>query len=201
MLEKNQTIGGGHVPVLTTEVLDALSVQPNENVLDGTVGAGGHASLMLEKIAPQGKLLGFDLDEVALDTARRMLERFGSRAMLVHANYKDVERMLLSLSFGPIQAVLLDLGFSSLEINNPARGFSFQNDGPLDMRFDTSQDRTAAEIVNQWPESDIAKILRQYGEERYAGRIARMICQRRRAQQIIGTLQLVDVIRQAVPLP
>ena len=135
MLEKNQTIGGGHVPVLTTEVLDALSLQPNENVLDGTVGAGGHASLMLEKIAPQGKLLGFDLDEVALDTARRMLERFGSRAMLVHANYKDVERMLLSLSFGPIQAVLLDLGFSSLEINNPARGFSFQNDGPLDMRL------------------------------------------------------------------
>lgn len=184
---------------MVDEVLTTLSLQPNEHVVDGTVGAGGHAVAMLEKTSPHGKLLGLDLDEVALDTARKQLDRFGSRAMLVHTNYTEVERVLLSHSFGPVQAALLDLGFSSLEIDDPSRGLSFLHDGPLDMRFDRSQSLTAAEIVNQWPEHELAEIFRTLGEERYSARIAYGIVRSRKDHPLVGTLDLVTIIRGAVP--
>lgn len=185
---------------MVDEVLTTLSLQPNEHVVDGTVGAGGHAVAMLEKTSPHGKLLGLDLDEVALDTARKHLDRFGSRAMLVHTNYTEIERVLLSHSFGPVQAALLDLGFSSLEIDDPARGLSFLHDGPLDMRFDRSQSLTAAEIVNQWGEHELAEIFRTLGEERYSARIAYGIVRARKDHPLVGTLDLVTIIRGAVPI-
>lgn len=188
-----------HVPVLLNEVISSLDLQPGENVLDCTVGAGGHSAAMLDKTAPGGKLLGLDLDEAALEAARRKLGRHGSRVMLVRENYKNAERVLLSLSFGPIQAALLDLGFSSIEIDDPARGFSFRFDGPLDMRYDASQEESAADIVNGWSEDDLARIFWEYGEERFARRIAEAIVRNRRQTRIVGTIQLVDVIAGAVP--
>ncbi len=188
-----------HVPVLLQEIRDGLALKPNDAVIDCTVGAGGHAATILERTAPNGCLLGFDLDEAALDAARSKLERFGSRAMLVRENYRNVERVLQTYSFGPVQAALLDLGFSSLEIDDPSRGFSFRADGPLDMRYDGRQEQSAATIVNGWSTDDLAKIFWEYGEERFARRIAGAIVEARRRQPIIGTLQLVDVIAGAVP--
>ncbi len=188
-----------HVPVLLNEAVSALGLVPGENVVDCTVGAGGHAAALLERNAPDGKLLGFDLDEAALETARRNLDRFGSRAMLVRESYRNVGRVLLTLSFGPIQAALLDLGYSSIEIDDPARGFSFRFDGPLDMRYDAGQDLSAASIVNGWNEDDIARIIAEYGEERFARRIAQAIVRARRHEKILGTFQLVDIVANAVP--
>lgn len=188
-----------HIPVLLNEICDGLALKPNENVIDCTVGAGGHAEKFLESTAPNGKLLGFDLDEVALEAARRNLERFSSRVILVHENYKHVENIILSHSFGPVHAALLDLGFSSMEIDDPSRGFSFRFDGPLDMRYDRAQEVSAASIINSWSVDELAKIFWEYGEERFARRIAERIIQNRRRDKILGTLQLVDLIGGAVP--
>ncbi len=188
-----------HIPVLLTETIAGLDLKPNDNAVDGTVGAGGHAAAILERTSPGGRLVGLDLDEAALDAARKNLERFGSRAMLVRANYRDVERVLLSLSFGPVQAALLDLGYSSMEIDDPRRGFSFRADGPLDMRFDASQQLTAADIVNNDSLDSLAEIIWQYGEERFSRHIASAIIQARRERPIVGTLQLAEIVSGAVP--
>lgn len=189
----------GHIPVLLKETITLLDPKPGENVVDCTVGAGGHAESVLERTAPDGRLLGMDLDETALESARRRLSRFGSRAMLVHGNYRDVGTVLLSFSFGPVHAALLDLGFSSLEIDDPARGFSLRTDGPLDMRYDRRQGLTAADIVNGWSADELARILWDYGEERSARRIAEAIVAARRRERIVGTARLVDVIAGALP--
>jgi 16S rRNA (cytosine1402-N4)-methyltransferase len=190
-----------HVPVLLQETIEGLALRPGMHAVDCTVGAGGHAAAILERTAPDGKLLGLDLDEAALEAARRNLARFGSRAMLVRESYKHAGRVLHTRSFGPIQAALLDLGFSSLEIDDPARGFSFRADGPLDMRYDRRQDLTAAEAVNGWTEEDLAGILRDYGEERYARRIAAAMVAERKRGPIVGTKRLADVVAGAVPGP
>jgi len=188
-----------HIPVLLKETVEGLALRPGDNVIDGTVGAGGHAAAILERTSPDGLLLGIDLDEAALEAARRKLARFGSRVMLVRENYKNVERVLLSHSFGPIQAALLDLGFSSLAVDDPSRGFSFRFDGPLDMRFDPSQELTAASIVNGWNADQLTGIFVRCGEERFARRIAGAVIAARRRDRIVSTLQLVDVIASAVP--
>lgn len=188
-----------HVPVLLNETLEALALQPGENVIDCTIGMGGHAAAMLDATAPNGKLLGFDADEAALDAARSTLGRYGSRAMLVHENYRNVRRVLLSTGFGSVHAALLDAGFSSFIIDDPSRGFSFRADGPLDMRYDAVQETTAASIVNGWELDDLARILWEYGEERFARKIAEAIVHDRRDKPITGTLQLVDLIAHAVP--
>ncbi len=188
-----------HVPVLLNETLEALALQPGENVIDCTLGMGGHASAMLDATTPTGKLLGFDADEAALDAARSNLGRFGSRAMLVHESYRNVGKVLHTSGFGPVHAALLDAGFSSFVIDDPARGFSFRADGPLDMRFDARQETTAAGIVNEWPLDDLARILWGYGEERFARKIAEAIVEARRTTPITGTIQLTDIIAHAVP--
>jgi len=188
-----------HIPVLLQETLAALDLAAGDNVVDCTVGAGGHSEAILEATAPAGKLLGLDLDEAALDSARKTLGRFGSRAMLVRENYRNVRRALLSQSFGPVQAALLDLGYSSIEIDDPTRGFSFRFDAPLDMRFDRSQEVSAASIVSGWTEDELAKTIWEYGEERYARKIAEAIVRERRKERITGTFALRDVIAHAVP--
>lgn len=194
-----ETNDAPHVSVLSEETLRLLDPKPGDNVIDGTLGAGGHAEAILERTSPDGKLLGFDLDEAALDSARRRLSRFGSRAVLVHGNYKDVGAVLQPDSFGPIHAALLDLGFSSMEIDDPTRGFSFRFDGPLDMRFDETQELTAAAIVNTWTADELARIFWEYGEERENKRVANAIVKERGSAPIVGTQQLVEVIKSAMP--
>lgn len=189
----------GHIPVLQNEVLELLALSPGAHVIDCTVGAGGHAAAILERTSPDGKLLGLDLDEAALAAARSTLARFGSRAMLVRENYRNVTDVLPTFVSGPVQAALLDLGYSSIEIDDPTRGFSFRADGPLDMRFDRRQELTAATVVNSWSVDDLAKTIWEYGEERYSRKIAQAIVAARRRKSIVGTLELVDVIAGAVP--
>jgi 16S rRNA (cytosine1402-N4)-methyltransferase len=188
-----------HLPVLLTETIEALALQPGDNVLDGTVGAGGHAAAALERTAPGGRLLGLDLDEVALETASKNLHRFGSRVMLVRGSYRDAASIAAAGEFEPVQAALLDLGFSSMELDDPARGFSLRQDGPLDMRFDRRQELTAATVVNGWGKDDLERVIRVYGEERYSRRIAEAIVRARREAKLVGTRQLVDAIAGAVP--
>ncbi|MBI4458210.1 16S rRNA (cytosine(1402)-N(4))-methyltransferase RsmH [Candidatus Uhrbacteria bacterium] len=191
-------MAASHIPVLLKETIERLSLKPGSNAVDGTVGAGGHSAAILDRTAPDGRLLGLDLDEAALDSARSALRRHVSRVMLVRENYKNVRRVLPP-DFGPVQAALLDLGFSSIEIDDPRRGFSFRFDGPLDMRYDGSQELDAAAVVNTWSVDELSRILWEYGEERLARRIAAAIVKARRERRITGTLHLVDVIAGAVP--
>ena len=188
-----------HLPVLLQEVITGINPQPGDLILDGTVGAGGHAAALLELTSPNGRLLGLDLDEVALETAHKNLARFGSRVMLVRGSYRQAAPIAAANNLGPFQAVLLDLGFSSMEIDDPTRGFSFRKDGPLDMRYDTSQELTAAEIVNTWSREDLVRILQLYGEEKFAYRIADALVTARKRNRFSGTLELVEAIAACVP--
>jgi 16S rRNA (cytosine1402-N4)-methyltransferase len=188
-----------HLPVLLNETVSALDPQGGDDVLDGTLGAGGHAAAILERTAPDGRYLGLDLDATALETARRNLDRFGSRVMLVRGSYREAASIAASRGWGSFQAALLDLGFSSMEIDDPTRGFSFRTDGPLDMRYDDRQELTAAVIVNGWSRDEIERVIRLYGEERFARRIAERLVEERRRQRFTGTLELAEAIARAVP--
>lgn len=183
-----------HIPVMTREVIEALAVRPGGRYIDCTVGGGGHAEAILEAASPGGALLGLDLDPAALDVSRRRLERFGDAVRLREASYVDVARVCEELGFVPVHGILFDLGLSSLQLAEP-RGFSFQQDAPLDMRYSPATDRTAADIVNEASEDDLADILWRYGEETQSRRIARRIVQRR---PIRTARELAQAVEQAV---
>jgi 16S rRNA (cytosine1402-N4)-methyltransferase len=177
-------------------VLDLLQPRPGGCYVDATVGGGGHAEAILERIAPEGRLIGLDRDRTALVAAQQRLARFGPAATLVHANFTRLREVLQLQGVGAVDGVVMDLGISSLQLNDPARGFSFQAPGPLDMRMDQTQPQTAADLVNGLPEGELRRILREYGEERWAGRIARAIV---RARPLHTTTGLADVVARAVP--
>lgn len=182
-----------HVPVLYQEVLTGLQPRPGGQYIDGTLGAGGHAAGILELSSPDGLLLSLDRDPVALDVARAKLAPYGQRATLVRSSYTQMA--VAARGFAPVDGILLDLGLSSLQMDDPARGFAFQTDGPLDMRFDPQAPLTAAEIVNDWPLDELADIIWEYGEDRYSHRIAQAI---RAARPVSTTRQLAEIIQRAV---
>ena len=188
-------MAGGHLPVLYNEVLAGLQPRPGGFSIDGTLGAGGHAAGLLELSAPDGRLLGLDRDPVALAAARERLAGFGARAQLVQASYL---RLAEWAAEGSADGILLDLGLSSLQLGDAARGFAFQADGPLDMRFGPDSDLTADEIVNTWPLDELADLLFEYGEERLSRRIARAIGA---ARPITGTRTLAEVVSRAAGGP
>ncbi len=192
-------MGGQHVPVLLKEVLAHLDPRPGDDVIDATLGGGGHASALLEAIGPTGRLLGIEWDARTLEETRKSLGRFGSRAMLVHGNYRNVETLARACGIPSFSAILIDLGYSSFQIDDAQRGFSFRHDGPLDMRYDASGDLTAYDIVNGWSKEDLIRILRDYGEERAAGRIAEVIVRDRRQYAISSTSQLAAIVASALP--
>jgi 16S rRNA (cytosine1402-N4)-methyltransferase len=183
-----------HQPVLLAECLEALAVKPGGFYVDGTVGLGGHARAILEASAPDGRLLGVDRDSEALEHAAQALAPFGERARLEHAEFAKVPELL-----GDRRAdgILLDLGVSSLQLDSAERGFSFQADGPLDMRMDRSQRETAAEAVNRLPEPRLADVLHAWGEEPAARRVARAIVEARRRAPLHTTAELAAVVRRA----
>ena len=188
----------GHVPVLLAEVISGLALHPGDDAIDGTLGGGGHASAILEAVAPSGRLLGIEWDGRTLEETRKTLERYGSRAMLVHGNYRDVGRLARTYAFPSVSGILVDLGYSSLQIDDPARGFSVRAGGPLDMRYDDAHELTAADIVNAWPKEELIRILREYGEERSAGRIADAIVRARHRKPIVSTDELALLIAKLV---
>lgn len=188
----------GHVPVLLQECLRALNIRPDGIYLDGTVGMGGH-SLEIAKRLAGGRLVCIDRDETALAFARERLKEYADRVTFVHGNFRDTAKILTELGIDGADGMLFDLGVSSPQLDNAGRGFSYMQDAPLDMRMDQSQALTAYEVVNAWSEEKIKKILYEYGEERYAPSIARAIGRRRAEQPIRSTLELAEVIREAMP--
>lgn len=188
--------GQRHVPVLYDWVLEWMAPSSTGDYIDGTVGAGGHAWGILEASAPDGQLLGLDADPEALQIARERLASFGARAVLVHANFDTLEAVAPAHGFDAVDGILFDLGLSSMQLADATRGFSFLVEGPLDMRFDPRQTQTAAGLVNTLPADELADILRRYGEERHARRIARAIVANR---PVATTQELAAVIERAIP--
>jgi 16S rRNA (cytosine1402-N4)-methyltransferase len=192
----NGTIGESnlpHYPVLYQQIIHAIRPQSGGKYIDGTLGAAGHAKGILEQSHPDGVLLGLDIDPLALEIAAGKLAKFGSRAALVQASYTTMRQQLSRLGWTQVDGIVLDLGASSMQFDNPERGFSFLHDGPLDMRFDPQEVLTAAEIVNSWDETSLADLLYKYGEEKRSRRIARAICRNR---PIETTRQLAELVEQ-----
>lgn len=183
-----------HIPVLQKEVIQYLDPKPNENFVDATFGQGGHATLILEKNRPKGKVLGIELDP-------EMLERFKfqDRLILVNDSYSNLKEIIKKYNFGPINGILFDLGISSWHLEESKRGFSFQRQEPLDMRFNPKSRLQAKDIVNTWPEKEIEQILREYGEERFSRKIAKEIIETRKKNPIKSTFQLVEIIKKSTP--
>jgi 16S rRNA (cytosine1402-N4)-methyltransferase len=184
-----------HTSVLYHPIIDALRPQSTGYFVDATVGAGGHAFGILEASSPSGQLLAFDLDQVALSLAEKRLQPFGARAILIHASYTSLLDTLKQYQWPQVDGIVIDLGVSSMQIDEPQRGFSFLKDGPLDMRFDSTQQTTAADLVNTLSEEDIADILFRYGEERLSRKIARVVVAHR---PYSTTLQLAGDIEKVV---
>jgi 16S rRNA (cytosine1402-N4)-methyltransferase len=185
-----------HLPVMPEEVIRFLEPKSGGIYIDGTVGGAGHASLILEASSPDGTLIGFDRDKEALKAAAERLLPFGDRARLEHGNFAEA---LAEFDIEQIDGILLDLGVSSHQLDRAERGFSFQKDAPLDMRMDRSSGPTAAELLNTLSERELTRIIRDYGEERWAKRITAFIVRVREESPVETTMQLVDIIKGAVP--
>lgn len=196
-----------HEPVLTKEVIKYLDPKPNENFIDCTIGQGGHAKLILEKTGPKGKVLGIDADPQQIENSKLQLENFKERIILINDSYSNLKDVIEKTNFKSISGILLDLGMSSEQLEGPAsgypgKGFSFQKDEMLDMRYDNKNQNelTAEKIINEWKQDDIENILKEYGEERFARQIANKIVEERKTKEIKSTFQLVEVIKKAVPV-
>jgi 16S rRNA (cytosine1402-N4)-methyltransferase len=193
------TTGYDHVPVLLTETIEALQPRPGGLFIDATVGGGGHAEKVLDLTIPDGRLLALDADPMALEASRIRLSRFGNRVRFAQTYSDEVLVAAQEYGFGGVDGVLFDLGVSSPQVDTPERGFSFQTDAPLDMRFGPGAERSAAELVNELSERALRDIIAEYGEERFAGRIARRIVEERTSRRILTTAQLADVVSRAKP--
>lgn len=186
-----------HVPVMPDEVIEALNIRPDGIYMDGTVGGGGHSSLIAEKL-DTGHLYSFDRDIEAVEAAEKRLKDFAGRVTVIRENFLNAAGVLKDRGIDGLDGILLDLGVSSHQFDDPERGFSYRYDSPLDMRMDTRQTLTARDIVNEYSEEELSRIIREYGEERYAGRIARTVVRARGDNEILTTGRLAEVIENAV---
>jgi 16S rRNA (cytosine1402-N4)-methyltransferase len=188
---------GVHIPVMSDEVMELLKVRRGGIYIDGTLGSGGHTRLMLERVGADGMVMAIDRDVDALERTKSLQAEFGARFCAVHGNYSDMEALAHSRGIARVDGVLLDLGVSSDQIDTAERGFSFMHDGPLDMRMDRSREYTAADVVNGASLDELTRILREYGEERSARRVAVAIVERRQEHSFVTTADLAGVIEQA----
>jgi len=184
-----------HIPVLVKEALEGLQAKPGGYFIDCTIGMGGHATAILERISPQGKLLGIDTDPEALRVARTKLSDYQEAVVLANDSFTNLNAICKKYDFYPVDGILFDLGISSMQLDTAQRGFSFQRDAPLDMRFNPQQELTAHDIINSFPEPELARIIKEYGEERHSRLIARNIVQSR---PITSTLQLAQLVEQVL---
>ena len=187
-----------HVSVLLEECIEGLNIKPDGIYVDGTLGGAGHSSRIAEKLTT-GRLIGIDRDPVALKAAGERLAPFGDRVRLVHSNFCELDKALDDLGITGVDGILLDLGVSSPQLDDGQRGFSYMVDAPLDMRMNGQDSLDAKQIVNHWSDEELKRMLYDYGEERFAPRIAAAICKRREEREIETTLELVDIIRGAMP--
>ena len=187
-----------HRPVLLNECIQALNIRPEGVYVDGTLGRAGHSREIARRLTT-GRLICVDRDQAALEAAEERLAQWRDRVTLVHSNFDQIDRILNELSLSGADGMLFDLGVSSPQLDDSTRGFSYMADAPLDMRMDQSGGMTAAEVVNQWPQEELRRILYQYGEERYAPQIAAAIVRRRQDRPIQTTMELAQIVREAMP--
>ncbi len=187
-----------HRPVLLDECIEALNIRPEGTYLDGTLGRAGHSREIARRLTA-GRLICVDRDRAALDAARERLGPWMDRVTLIHSNFDRVDEILDELSLSCVDGMLFDLGVSSPQLDDGTRGFSYMADAPLDMRMDREEGVTAAGIVNGWPQDELRRIISRYGEERYASQIAGAIARRREDKPISTTLELVEIIKRAMP--
>lgn len=188
-----------HTSVLFEECIQGLAIKPDGVYVDGTLGGGGHSSGICEKLSENGTLIGIDRDRDALNAAEKRLAPYKCRRYFVQSNYSDIKDVLGELAIEKIDGALLDLGVSSFQLDNPERGFSYMQDAPLDMRMSQDDDFTAYDVVNRYEGKELTEIIRKYGEERWASRIAEFIVKARKKQPIETTGELVDIIKAAIP--
>ena len=188
-----------HVPVMLQEVLDYLRPAPGQIIVDATLGTGGHAIEILKRIIPQGKLIGIDRDENSLTICRQRLMEFKDNFEFVHGNFSDLDQILGNLGIEKIDGIVFDLGISSYQLHDAQRGFSFQEEGPLDMRLDKSSYICAYDLVNNLNENEISAMLWNFGQERWHNRIAHLLVQERRNEPISTTKQLANLVMRAIP--
>ncbi len=188
----------GHRPVLLHPLIESLQPRPGQTYIDGTLGAGGYVASVLERVRPGGRVLGIDRDPAAVEAARRRFAA-ASGAIVEQGDFAFLEAIAARHGIDRVDGVMFDLGLSSVQLDDPARGFSFRFDGPLDMRMDPREGRTAADLVNEWSEADLTALIRTYGDERFARRIAAAIVRRRADEAITTTTQLRDIVERTIP--
>ena len=187
-----------HTPVLLNECIEGLKIKPDGIYVDGTLGGAGHSKEILKRLSSKGLLIGIDRDEDALNAAKENLKEF-KNVKYIHGNHDEICEILKKLEIKKVDGILLDLGVSSYQLDERNRGFSYMGDNSLDMRMDKQQKLTAKDVVNDYSEEELADIIFNYGEERFARNIARNICKAREEKQIETTAQLVDIIEKSIP--
>ena len=187
-----------HVSVLLNECLEGLNIKENGIYVDGTLGGAGHSSEILKRLSKEGRLIGIDQDTDALKAAKERLKDY-SNVTFVHSNFSNIENVLNNLNFDGVDGILMDLGVSSYQLDEGERGFSYMKDAPLDMRMNRENDFSAYNVVNEYSEEDLYRIIRDYGEEKFAKRIASFIVENRQEKNIETTLELVEIIKNAIP--
>ncbi|MBQ9359531.1 MAG: 16S rRNA (cytosine(1402)-N(4))-methyltransferase RsmH [Lachnospiraceae bacterium] len=188
-----------HIPVLPEETIESLCIDPEGIYVDGTVGGGGHSSLIAGRLSDKGRLIAIDQDEEAIEAASERLAEYKDRVSIIKDNFRNIRSILAGLEVKSVNGILLDIGVSSHQLDDAGRGFSYMKDGPLDMRMDLSSSLTASDIVMGYGEEELIHIIRNYGEERYAGRIAKAIVRKRENEPIDTTMKLNEIIEEAVP--
>lgn len=189
-----------HVSVLLNETIDGLNINPDGIYVDGTLGGGGHAYEVCRRLSDKGRLIGIDQDGEALEAAREHLKEFEDKITLVRSNYCEIDTILKDLDIDKVDGIVLDLGVSSYQLDNLERGFSYKSDAPLDMRMDQRQVKTAADVVNTYSENELFRIIRDYGEDKFAKNIAKHIVMERQKKPFETTAQLSEVIKHSIPM-
>ncbi|MDY5463145.1 16S rRNA (cytosine(1402)-N(4))-methyltransferase RsmH [Hornefia butyriciproducens] len=188
-----------HTPVLLDQCIENLNIRPDGIYVDGTLGGGGHSFHICERLSEQGMLIGIDRDRDALEAAEKRLRGFSCRKYFVQSNYADIRTVLAEKGIEKIDGALLDIGVSSFQLDNAERGFSYMQDAPLDMRMNREDDLTAYDVVNSYDQDELTRIIREYGEERWASRIAAFIVRARAEKPVESTSELVELIKEAIP--
>lgn len=189
-----------HKSVLLEETVDSLNVRPEGIYVDGTLGGGGHALEICRRLGERGRLIGIDQDSDAVEAACARLRDYKDKVTVVKSNYEDIRSVLDGLGIQGVDGICLDLGVSSYQLDNPERGFTYREDAPLDMRMDREQELTAASVVNDYSQSELCRVIRDYGEERFAANIARHIAAARDKKRIETTGELIEIIKAAIPM-
>ncbi|MDF2587448.1 MAG: S-adenosyl-methyltransferase MraW [Anaerocolumna sp.] len=195
-----ENINFNHKSVLLDETIDMLNIKPNGIYVDGTLGGGGHSFEICKRLGDNGRLIGIDQDEAAIIAGNERLKDYKDKVTIVRSNYSDMKQVIKNLGIEKVDGILLDLGVSSYQLDTPERGFSYRENAPLDMRMDTRNDKTAKDIVNGYSEFDLYRIIRDYGEDKFAKNIAKHIVRVREEKQIETTDELTEAIKAAIPM-